>query len=239
MVGSDVPGRIQVRVEGEAALLAAEVAPAPAVGLLSVPAPAALLAGVAGVDRINNHTHQRRLVACEPEQASKGPRVQAPTLPLASLHAGTDVGQVLEDQRGAWLHGLDQALGQHVVTVPAETFLAARHLAQVPLGRPCAFRLKSAAQTERAVLDLPPAASTEELGLGGHGGARHAEVNTDHLSRGLDLRLRGFDHDMQPKPTLAVYAEVGRANRQIHTPRMAKGMLSDTRCRPETVASVA
>ena len=93
MVGSDVPGRIQVRVEGEAALLAAEVAPAGTVGLLSVPAPAALLAGVAGIDRGNSHAHQRRLVACEPEQAREGPRVQAPTLPLASLHAGTDVGQ--------------------------------------------------------------------------------------------------------------------------------------------------
>jgi hypothetical protein len=93
----------------------------------------------------------------------------------------------------------------------------------VPLGRPWAFGLKSAAQTERAGLDLPPAASTEELALGGHGRARHAEVNTDHLSRGLDWRLRGFDHDMQPKPTLAVYAEVGRTHRQIHTPRMAKG----------------
>jgi|GEM_PF-4577349 len=50
--------------------------------------------------------------------------------------------QVLEDQDGAGLHGLDQALGQHVVTVPAETFLAARHLTQAPLGRPCAFRLE-------------------------------------------------------------------------------------------------
>ncbi len=203
MVGSDVPGGMQVRVEGEAALLAAEVAPPRTVGLLPVPATAALLTGVAGGYRGHGPTHQRRLVARE------GPRVPAPTLPFAPLQACADVGQLLADQGRAGRHGLDQPLGQHVVAVPAETFLAAGHLAPVPLGRPWAFRLKSTAQAERTGLDFPPRALPEELGLGSCGGAHHAQINTDHRSRGAHLRLRGVDHDVQPTPTPAIHAEIG------------------------------
>lgn len=40
---------------------------------------------------------------------------------------------------------------------------------------------------------IPPASRAEEPGLGCHGGAR--------LCRGLGLRFRGLDDDMQPKPT--------------------------------------
>ncbi len=215
MVGSDVPGRIQVRREGAAALLAAEVAPPRTVGLLPVPTTAALLAGVAGVYRGHGHTRQRRLVAREAEQAREGPRVPAPTLPFAPLQACADVGQVLAAQVCAGLHGLDQALGQHVVAVPAETFLAAEHRAPVPLGRPWAFRLKSTAPAERTGLDFPPRALAEEMGLESYGGAHNAELNTDHRSCGAHVRLRGLDHDVQPKRTPAVHAELGRTSREI------------------------
>ena len=89
MVGSDVPDRIQVRVEGEATLLAAEVATTRTVGLLSVSAAPALLAGVAGVNRGDSHARQGSFVSCEAEQAGEGPRVQAPPLLLAPLHTVT------------------------------------------------------------------------------------------------------------------------------------------------------
>ncbi|HVB09510.1 MAG TPA: hypothetical protein VNM16_03980, partial [Bacillota bacterium] len=126
--------------------------------------------------------------------------LQAPALLLASLHAVADVGQVLEDQGCAGLHGLDHTLGEHMVAVPAETFLAARDPAQVTLGRPCAFRLERAAQTERAGLHFAPVALTEELGLGCHGGARNAEVNANHLATGFGNGLRGSDDNMEPNP---------------------------------------
>ena len=89
------------------------------------------------LERRDSQARQGSLVACKVEQTERGPGVQATALLLASPRAGADVGQILEGRRGAWLHGLDQALGQHMVTVPAETLLAAGHLAQVPLGRPC------------------------------------------------------------------------------------------------------
>ena len=71
-----------------------------------------------------------------------------------------------------------------MVAVPAEPFLATRHLTQA----------------------FPPTTSTEKAGRGSYGGARNTEVNADHLPRGWGLRFRDLDHDVEPKPTLAVHA---------------------------------
>ncbi len=154
-------------MERQAALLATGVAPTRTVGLLAVPAPTALLAGAAGGHRGDGHARQSSLVAREAEQAGEGPRAQASPLSVASLQACADVGQVREGQGCAGLHGLDQAPGQHVVAVPAETFLAAGHLAPAPLGRPCASRLKSTAPAQRTGPDLPRRCGTlGRIGLG-------------------------------------------------------------------------
>ena len=109
--------------------------------------------------------------------------------------------------------------GQRGGAVPAETFLATRHLTQVPFGRPGAFRLKRAAQAERTGLDFAPAERSEEVGLGGHGGAHNAEVNANQLSPVGGISGAGawptttWSHSRPLGPT-----QRGRANEQAGSP---------------------
>ena len=222
MVGSDAPGRIPLRVKGEAALRAVDVAPARAVGLLPVSAAAAPLAGGAGIDRGDGHARHGRLGARAAEQAGEGPRVEA-TAPLsASPHAVADGGQVLQDRGGAGLHGRNHGRAEPMGTVPAATCLAARHRTQAPFIRPCALRLERAAPAGRAGIDFAPVARSAKVGLGGHGGACHTEVNAERLSCGRNLRSRRLDDDREPQPTLAVHAEAGRTSRPV-PPRRRTG----------------
>ena len=203
-------------------MLATEVPSACLVGLLPVPAVAALLAGAAGIRRDNGYPRRSSLVARRKDQrASEDPRVQTSPLPLASLHAVARIGQVLEDQGCVGLHRLDHGLGRHVVAVPAETSLAIRHPARVPLGRPCGFRLQRTTPAERTSFDFTPVALAKERGLRGHGGARRTKINAYLVSHRRNFKLLGLDDGMAPKSTPAIHAEAGRTNGYANTSDVA------------------
>lgn len=71
VVGSDVPGRVHVGVEGAPPLLAAEVAPTSVIAHAPMPVTAALLARIAKIDRGDGRARQCRLVVCKVEQAGR------------------------------------------------------------------------------------------------------------------------------------------------------------------------
>lgn len=223
VVVSDVPGRVQVGVQREAALSADKLALRTSVASRYVSAFVALLACVAWVTKVYADTPSECLVQQETFEPGKAPRVETTSLLLAGLHTISDIGQVFQDDGCAGLLGPDDALGEHMVTVFAETVEPSAELFEMSLGRFGAFRLKLPAQSEGTGLDFTPAALAEEQGSADHGRTFDPEVYAYRDVCRNDLEVRSLHDDVEEQSTFLADAEVGGADLPVDVPLIIGG----------------
>jgi len=163
--------------------------------------------GLRCVARINAYyptSFGLRLIGQECPELGIAPGVQAAArLPAALLGAGADVHQVLHNDHGAGLDGIDDTPAEQVIAVAPKAVDLPGQLAEMPLGRAGAFALETATQPKVPALDLLPTSFSEESVVGADGGTGKAHVHTDHLTRWLESHVRDRDDDMQPEPALA------------------------------------
>jgi len=95
VIVTNVSGCVQICIQGEVALLALEDALAPPVGPGRVPAPTALLAGVARTDEVDKNSRQIGLVEKESSQSGKTPGMEPPSLFLFFHERGSECGSGL------------------------------------------------------------------------------------------------------------------------------------------------
>jgi hypothetical protein len=174
------------------------------------------LAGVAWVDALDTNTVFLGFVESKAVELRKTPTMQATfrvsvLSVLATPHLGvfTNIGQVLKDNRCAWLGMLDDMFGENVVAIPVESHLLLTHLFQVAFGTFCSFGLQFAAETETAAVNLFPVATAEKLTGRSHGGSVQSEVYPDNFFARGDNRFRDGNYHMQP-PFAFVTQEISR-----------------------------
>jgi hypothetical protein len=127
--GSDVPGRVEVGVQGEAALTAEEQGLRPTVGTMLMTALRTSLTGMARVDEGHAHPHGFRLVFDKGAKLGERPAVQSAIELVRGLRAVPNVLQVFQDDRSTGLDGIDDAAGKNMVAIAAETSLPAEQMA--------------------------------------------------------------------------------------------------------------
>ena len=86
--------------------------------------------------------------------------------PALLLSALSDCLQVLKRNSSAWLHRLDDELGEDVIVVSALPKLFPTQLLKVSPGRTGAFSFQGTTQAKNSLLAFSPAALSQELILG-------------------------------------------------------------------------
>lgn len=133
--------------------------------------------------RVNTHHHAPlglRLVGQEGPKSGEAPGVQAATrFPATLLDARADVRQVLHNDYSAGLYGINDVPTEHVVAILAEAVDLPGQLAEVPLGRASAFRLKRTLQSEVPAIDFTPASGAKETVVGADGWTVQANIHTE------------------------------------------------------------
>ncbi len=176
-----------------------------------MPALMTSLAGMAWVDHNHANASGFGLVDDEVLELGKRPGMQSPPLSFAALDPASDVGQVLKYDGSPGLHGLDNLLGENVVTVTAESSLPAANLAEPTLGRFGSLALTLPLLAEDPGLNVLPLSMAEKPQIAGDGGAVDAKVDTNGLFVGADLWGRKIDNDVRP-PTRRLVNQVAGAN---------------------------
>ena len=163
------------------------------------------LRSVAGVNANHLASPGIRLVRQKTPEPGETPGVQAAArFPASLLGAAANAHQILHDDHGAWLDGIDDTPTQHMVAVAPEAVDLPGQLAEVPFGRAGAFALETATEPEVPALDLLPAAFAKESVVGADGGARKAHVYTNHIAGWAKLHIFERKDNMKTEPTLAV-----------------------------------
>jgi len=145
-----------------------------------------------------------RLVSQEEPEPGEAPGMQAAArFPASLLRARPDVRQILHDDHGAGLNGIDDTPAQNVVAVAPEAVDLPGQFAEVPLGRAGAFALETATQPEVPVFDPLPTPFPKEAVVGADGWARKAHVHSHDRSGGTELDIRKCHYDMEPEPPFA------------------------------------
>ena len=159
------------------------------------------------------------LVRGEIVQLGKRPTVQLPLvldvlvlLASTQMRRLTNIGEVLEDEGSPWRSVLNEAFGEDMICVPAESPLLARQLLEMSFRRLCSFGLQLSFETEATTLDFFPVRASQEASIGGHSGAVETEVNPDDFIVWREHRLRYAHHDMHPPFPLTV-EQVSSGNR--------------------------
>src|SRR5579875_1808765 len=172
---------------------------------MGMPAARAGLRGMAGVDTDHDAPLRLRFVGEKAPELGEAPGMQAATrLPATLLGAAEDANQVLHDDHGAGLDGVDDLPAQNVVAVAPEAVDLPGQLAEMPLGRAGAFALEAATKPEVPALDLLPTAFAHEVVVGADDRARKAHVHSHDLPRRVELHIGDGDDEMQPELTFAV-----------------------------------
>jgi hypothetical protein len=114
-----------------------------------------------------------------------------------------DVRQVLHNDYSAGLDGIDDVPTEYVVAILAEAVDLPGQLAEMPLGRASAFRLKRTLQSEVPAIDFTPAPRAKETIVGADGWTVQANIHPDYIARRLELYVCKRDNDMQPEATFA------------------------------------
>src|SRR6266576_262220 len=181
---SNVVAGVQVSIELIPALTAEEEALRTAIGTVSMPTTRAGLTGMPGVNLGHLDTAFLCLVHGKIVQLGKCPAVQLPLVLdilvlLASAHMRrlTNIGEVLKDEGSSWRGVLNEAFGENMICVPAESPLLARQLLEMSFRRLCSFGLQLSLDTKTTALDLFPVLASQEAASRGHSGAIEAKIN--------------------------------------------------------------
>jgi len=218
---SNVVAGVQVSIELIPALAAEEETLRTAIGTVLIPTTRAGLTGMPGVNLDHLDPAFLCLVRGEIVQLGKRPTVQLPLVLdvlvlLASAHMRrlTNIGEVLKDEGSSWRGVLNEAFGEDMICVPAESPLLARQLHEMSFRRLCSFGLQLSLETEATTLDFFPVRASQEASIGGHSGAIETEVNPDDLIVWRENRLRYAHHYMHPPFPFAV-EQVSSSNRVV------------------------
>lgn len=215
----NVVAGVQVSIELIPTLAAEEETLRTAIGTALIPTTRAGLTGMPGVNLDHLDTAFLCLVRGEIVQLGKRPTVQLPLvwdvlvlLASAQRRRLTNIGEVLEDEGSTGRSVLNEAFGEDMICVPAESPLLARQLLEMSFRRLCSFGLQLSFETEATTLDFFPVRASQEVSVGGHSRAIEAQVNPDDLVVWRENRLRDAHHDMYPPFPLTV-EQVSSGNR--------------------------
>jgi hypothetical protein len=138
-------------------------------------------------------------------------------LASAQMRRLTNSGEVLEDEGSPCRSVLNEAFGEDMICVPAQSPLLARQLPERSFRRLCSFGLQLSFETEATTLDFFAVRASQEASAGGHSGAVETEVNPDDLIVWRENRLRYAHHSMHP-PFLMTVEQVSSSNRVALVP---------------------
>ena len=208
--GPDIPGRVEVGVEREAARPATEQRLCLSVGPVGVSASRAGLAGLPWVDNDDPGAEPFRFVFDKGPQLLEAPAVEPPALFLAGLCSFADIGQVLQNDGCPGGSRGDDVFGEDVVAVAPESSLASREDFKAAFGRLGSFGLKFAALTENPVFGVFPPAFSEKFAIAGDRRAVDPEINADAVITVGGWRGK-LDDDVKP-PVSFFQNQVGGAD---------------------------
>ncbi len=196
---SDIQGRVPIRIVLSAAH------PTPEAGTLSIAA-FDVAAGTAALRRVPriDPDHATAGILClvfqEAAYLRERPRMQSAVgCSSALLHSRADVSQVLYDDGRTRADRLDNALGQNVIAVSAETVDLSSKLAERSLRGLGAFRLQRASASEVASINFTPVPSTKKVRVTGHRWTTQAQIDADGNAGVSELFVWQSDDRVQPE----------------------------------------
>jgi hypothetical protein len=148
------------------------------------------------------------LVDNKPIKLGKAPTVQASFrivfLALADFRGRSYILEVFQSDGTPRSSVLDNMLTEDMITIPVESQSLPRQLLEMSFSTFCSFRLQFSLETETASVNLFPMPTTQEVTGGSDSGTLQAQINTDNLWIGRDVRFRDADHYMQPELPMPV-----------------------------------
>src|SRR5712692_3757882 len=117
----------------------------------------------------------------------------------ALLHSRADVSQVLHNYGRTRADRLDNALGQHVIAVSAETVDLSSKFAERSLRGLGAFRLQRASAPEVASINFTPVASSKKARVTGNRWTTQTQIDADGIAGVSELLVWQSDDRLQPE----------------------------------------
>lgn len=211
VIRSNVSRRVQIGIQPKSARFALKTTLTSSICFRNIPTFRTLLRSVSRIDIGYKNTGKKGFVSEKCLKTGKAPRVKSSLNSSASLHPGSNVGQIFQHDCGTLLNRLDQPLRNDMIAIAAETFLSARDLFQVSLSRLCAFRLKGSSKSKGPIFNLSPSTRSEKLSFTCYSGVTDPKVYSNDPFCGLDFFRFSFNNNMEPKTTFSVATKVGRA----------------------------
>ena len=180
-------------MECEAALQAGKLVLGLSVLLGGMPRVRALAAAVAGIDRDQQNTCQRSLLAQKGAKLMERPTAQSGTLLFPNRYPVVDALQLFQGDAALGAFGLGNDLLQDaVIDVSSKTSFFATELFELPFGAARALLLQFRAQRTSAIANLVDLPSRQLLAIGGGGDGFDAEINPKKVLYHAWLRVRNF-----------------------------------------------
>src|ERR1700733_15439779 len=153
----------------------------------------ALAAAVAGIDRDQENTRQRSLLAQKDAKLMERPTAQSGRLLFPNRYPVVDALQLFQGDAALGAFGLGNDLLQDaVIHVSSEASFFATELFELPFGAARALLLQFRAQRTSAIANLVDLASRQLLAIGGGGDGFDAEINPRKVIYHAWLRGRNF-----------------------------------------------
>lgn len=138
-------------------------------------------------------------------QSLERPLVHRATLLCSALPcAGANLCQVLNHNRCALRHALNNTTTYNMVTVRTKQFHALGQFLQMTLGRRCAFALELALQSEVSFFGVLPFPLPEKAVVATYGRSANAKVNSDNALCCLDFGFGQCHNNVQPENAVAL-----------------------------------
>lgn len=150
-------------------------------------------ASLRGMPRVNSHNGTALLgsfVGQQISQSLKRPLVHGAALFGPALpRPRANLPQILNHNRCALRHALNETPTDNVVAIKPKTGQSAPHLFQVAFGRFRSFGLQLALQSKVSLFGIFPSPLTEKAVIGTHGGTANAKVYADYIFSCHDFRF--------------------------------------------------
>src|ERR1700733_10200102 len=153
----------------------------------------ALAAAVAGIDRDQENTRQRSLLAQKDAKLMERPTAQSGRLLFPNRYPVVDALQLFPGDAALGALGLGNDLLQDaVIDVSSKASFFATELLELPSGAARALLLQFRAQRTSAIANIVDLASRQLLAIGGGGDGFDAEINPRKVLCHAWLRLRNI-----------------------------------------------
>jgi hypothetical protein len=165
----------------------------------------ALAAAVAGIDRDQENTCQRSLLAQKGAKLVERPTAQSGTLLFPNRYPVVDALQLFQGDAALGAFGFGNDLLQDaVIHVSSKASFFATELFELPFGAARALLLQFRAQRTSAIANLVDLASRQLLAIGGGGDGFDAEINPKKVIYHAWLRGRNIARRSHVEPAFVV-----------------------------------